>query len=71
MTDISLAEFSVALVNMAAAAPHMTPRNKIDFGANDLLAGNHAIGKLARQMDTSDTAKPIDRRADCRRANRA
>jgi hypothetical protein len=64
MTNISFAEFSIALADMAAAAPHMTPRLKIDLGANDLLARNHAISKLAPQMEMSDAAKAIDRRAN-------
>ena len=36
--------------------------NGIAFVA-DVLPGNHANGKLARQMETSDAAKPIYRRA--------
>ena len=36
--------------------------------AIDLLPGNHAIGKLARRMETSDAAKPIYRGSDHRRA---
>ena len=35
---------------------------------DDLLPGNHAIGKLARQMETSDAAKPIYRGSDHWRA---
>ena len=32
--------------------------------AADLLPGNHAIGKLARQMETSDAARPFYRGSD-------
>jgi hypothetical protein len=31
---------------------------------DDLLPRNHTIGKLARQMETSDAAKPIYRGSD-------
>jgi hypothetical protein len=37
----------------------------------DLLARIHAIGKLARQMETSDAARPIYRGTDYWRAARA
>lgn len=37
----------------------------------DLLPRNHAIGKLARQMETSDAARPIYRGSDHWRAARA
>ena len=37
----------------------------------DLLPENHAIVNLARQMETSDAAKPIYRIADYWRAARA
>ncbi|WP_454887075.1 DNA-deoxyinosine glycosylase [Sphingomonas oryzagri] len=35
---------------------------------SDLLPGNHATGKLARQMETSDAARPFYRGSDHRRA---
>ncbi len=34
----------------------------------DVLPGNHAIGKLACQMETSDAARPFYRGSDHRRA---
>ena len=37
---------------------------QVGVGKCDLLPGIHAIGKLARQMETSDAAKPFYRRAD-------
>ena len=37
----------------------------------DLLPRIHAIGKLARQMETSDAARPIYRGSDHWRAARA
>lgn len=37
----------------------------------DVLPRIHAIGKLARQMETSDAARPIYRGSDHRRAARA
>ena len=37
-------------------------------GEIDLLRGNHAIGKLARQMETGDAARPFYRGSDHRRA---
>jgi hypothetical protein len=37
----------------------------------DVLPKNHAIGKLARQMETSDAARPFYRGSDHRRAARA
>ena len=36
--------------------------------AIDVLPGNHAIGKLACQMETSDAARPFYRGSDHRRA---
>jgi len=39
--------------------------------AIDLLPGNHAIVRLARQMETSDAAKPFYRKSDHWRAARA
>jgi len=41
--------------------------NGIAFVA-DVLPGNHAIVKLARQMETSDAARPFYRGSDYRRA---
>lgn len=37
----------------------------------DVLPWNHAVGNLARQMETSDAAKPIYRESDYWRAARA
>lgn len=39
--------------------------------ADDVLPRNHAIGKVARQMETSDAARPIYRGSDHWRAGRA
>ena len=38
--------------------------NRVISYTNDLLPGNHAIGKLARQMETSDAARPFYRGSD-------
>jgi hypothetical protein len=45
--------------------PPVNVGNGID---RDLLPGIYATAKLARQMETSDAAKPIYRRADHRRS---
>lgn len=37
--------------------PHKIPDTP--FKPDDLLPGNHAIGSLARQMETSDAARPF------------
>ncbi|WCT75721.1 hypothetical protein PQ455_20280 (plasmid) [Sphingomonas naphthae] len=48
-------------------APHF---NATPFctGGFDLLPGNHAIGRLARQMETSDASRPFYRGPDYWRA---
>lgn len=43
----------------------------IEANEHDVLPRNHAIGKLARQMETSDAARPIYRGSDHWRAARA
>jgi len=43
-------------------------RFQVQMGLGDVLPGNHAIGKLARQMETSDAARPFYRGSDHRRA---
>ncbi|ONF97373.1 hypothetical protein [Sphingomonas jeddahensis] len=40
----------------------------LGWSDDDLLPGNHAIGKLAGQMETSDAARPFYRGSDHRRA---
>ena len=41
------------------------------YNRSDVLPRSHAIGKLARQMETSDAARPIYRRSDHGGAARA
>ncbi|TCP64459.1 hypothetical protein, partial [Sphingomonas sp. PP-CE-1G-424] len=48
-----------------------TITNHVERSWSDLLPRLHAIGKLARQMETSDAARPIYRGSDHWRAARA
>ena len=50
------------------ASDHLSNAGKGIEASADVLPGNHAIGRLARQMETSDAAKPFYRGSDHWRA---